>query len=72
MLCYILLYYTILNTLIKTDHSGSWGGDSVGKVFAAQVWDSSENQVNLGTSVCAYNSSAPQQDGGCPRGLRAN
>lgn len=43
MLCYILLYYTILNALIKTDHSGSWGGDSVGKVFAAQVWDSSEN-----------------------------
>lgn len=53
MLCYILLYYTILNALIKTDHSGSWGGDSVGKVFAAQVWDSSENSGKSGhISVC--------------------
>jgi hypothetical protein len=32
-----ILYYVILYALIKTGNSGSWGHDSMGKVFAVQV-----------------------------------
>lgn len=53
MLYFIILYYIILYALIKTDHSGSWGDDSVCKLFAAQVWDCSENADKYGhISVC--------------------
>lgn len=34
---YYIIYHIILYALIKTGNSGSWGDDSVGKVFAVQV-----------------------------------